>query len=113
MPVRWNANPRARNTLAKLVEAWQGVNIPPAELAGMLTAASAGYHRAKVEQDRVPAVLTSDRNNLGAQRKCRLSHAGAARRDPQVADLLCARRDQRDIRGPVELHGRRGSPAEM
>jgi cardiolipin synthase len=47
----WAANPRAKNILSKLVEAWRDAYIPPAELAAMLTAASAAYHQAKAEQD--------------------------------------------------------------
>jgi cardiolipin synthase len=64
----WTANPRAKNTLTKLVEAWQGAYIPPAELAGMLTAASAAYHRAKAEQD-IELVWTGPSSKLIATRK--------------------------------------------
>jgi cardiolipin synthase len=63
----WTANPRAKNTLTKLVEAWQGAYIPPAELAGMLTAASAAYHRAKTEQD-IELVWTGPSSKLIATR---------------------------------------------
>jgi hypothetical protein len=41
----WAANPSAKNALTKLVATWRGVDIPSAELAAMLTAASAAYHR--------------------------------------------------------------------
>jgi cardiolipin synthase A/B len=64
----WTANPRAKTTLTKLVEAWQAAYIPPAELAGMLTAASAAYHRAKAEQD-IELVWTGPSSKLIATRK--------------------------------------------
>jgi cardiolipin synthase len=54
--------------LTKLVAAWQGAYIPPAELAGMLAAASAAYHRAKAEQD-IELVWTGPSSKLIATRK--------------------------------------------
>ena len=63
----WATNPRAKNRLAKLVAAWRG-NIPPVELAGMLTGASAAYHRAKGEQE-IELVWTGPSSQLIATRK--------------------------------------------
>jgi phosphatidylserine/phosphatidylglycerophosphate/cardiolipin synthase-like enzyme len=54
--------------LTKLLEAWRSAHIPPAELAGMLTAASAAYHRAKAEQD-IEVVWTGPSSKLIATRK--------------------------------------------
>jgi phosphatidylserine/phosphatidylglycerophosphate/cardiolipin synthase-like enzyme len=64
----WAANPRARNALSKLNTAWRGVDIPTAELAAMLTAASAAYHRAKGEQE-IELVWTGPSSKLIATRK--------------------------------------------
>lgn len=64
----WAANPRAKNALAQLITAWQGVGIPPAEIAAMLTAASAAYHRAKAEQE-IELVWTGPSSKLIATRK--------------------------------------------
>jgi cardiolipin synthase A/B len=64
----WGASPRARSALTKLVAAWRGVGIPPAELAAMLTAASVAYHRAKSEQE-VELVWTGPSSKLIATRK--------------------------------------------
>lgn len=64
----WAANPRAANALATLISAWQRVEIPPTELAAMLTAATAAYHRAKTEQD-IELVWTGPSSKLVATRK--------------------------------------------
>jgi phosphatidylserine/phosphatidylglycerophosphate/cardiolipin synthase-like enzyme len=64
----WAANPRAKNALTALVAAWRGVEVPPAELAAMLTASSAAYHRAKGEQE-VELVWTGPSSTLVATRK--------------------------------------------
>jgi phosphatidylserine/phosphatidylglycerophosphate/cardiolipin synthase-like enzyme len=64
----WDGNPRAKSALRKLVAAWQNVCIPPAELAAMLTAASAAYHRAKGEQE-IELVWTGPSSKLIATRK--------------------------------------------
>jgi cardiolipin synthase A/B len=64
----WVANPRAKNALAKLIGAGQGDNIPTAELAAMLTAASAAYHWAKGEQE-IELVWTGPSSRLIATRK--------------------------------------------
>jgi phosphatidylserine/phosphatidylglycerophosphate/cardiolipin synthase-like enzyme len=64
----WVANPRAKNALTKLVEAWRSGDIPPAELAAMLAAASAAYHRAKGEQE-IELVWTGPSSKLIATRK--------------------------------------------
>ncbi|MGO9267966.1 MAG: DISARM system phospholipase D-like protein DrmC [Candidatus Binataceae bacterium] len=64
----WTANPRAKNALTELTTAWRGVDIPTAELAGMLTAASAAYHRAKGEQE-IELVWTGPSSKLIATRK--------------------------------------------
>jgi cardiolipin synthase len=64
----WATNPRAKTALAKLITAWRSVDIPAAELAAMLTAASAGYHRAKAEQE-IELVWTGPSSNLIATRK--------------------------------------------
>jgi cardiolipin synthase len=64
----WTANPRAKDALTKLITAWRGVGIPSAELAAMLMAASAAYHRAKDEQE-VELVWTGPSSKLVATRK--------------------------------------------
>jgi cardiolipin synthase A/B len=64
----WAGNSRAMNALIKLVEGWRDIDIPPAELAGMLTAASAAYHRAKGEQE-IELVWTGPSSKLIATRK--------------------------------------------
>jgi cardiolipin synthase len=64
----WAANPRAKNALNKLITAWRGVDTPTAELAAMLTAASAAYHRAKGEQE-IELVWTGPSSKLIATRK--------------------------------------------
>lgn len=64
----WAANPRAKNALTKLITLWRGVDIPTAELAAMLTAASAAYHRAKGEQE-IELVWTGPSSKLIATRK--------------------------------------------
>ena len=64
----WAANPRAKNALTKLITTWRGVDIPTAELAAMLTAASAGYHRAKGEQE-IELVWTGPSSRLVSTRK--------------------------------------------
>ena len=64
----WAANPRAKNTLTKLVEVWRDVTIPAAELAGMLVGASAAYHRAKTEQQ-IELVWSGPSSKLIATRK--------------------------------------------
>jgi cardiolipin synthase A/B len=64
----WDASPRAKSALTKLVSAWQSAYIPPAELAGMLLGASAAYHRAKGEQE-IELVWTGPSSNLIATRK--------------------------------------------
>ena len=64
----WAANPRAKNTLTKLLAAWRDASIPTAELAGMLIGASAAYHRAKGEQE-IELVWTGPSSKLIATRK--------------------------------------------
>jgi cardiolipin synthase A/B len=64
----WDANPRAKSALARLIGAWGAVSIPPGELAGMLVGASAAYHRAKAEQE-VELVWTGPSSKLIATRK--------------------------------------------
>lgn len=64
----WAANPHAKNALTELITAWRGADIPTAELAGMLTAASAAYHRAKGEQE-IELVWTGPSSKLIATRK--------------------------------------------
>jgi phosphatidylserine/phosphatidylglycerophosphate/cardiolipin synthase-like enzyme len=64
----WSANPRAKSALTKLLAAWGGVGIPTAELAAMLAAASAAYHRAKDEQE-IELVWTGPSSKLIATRK--------------------------------------------
>ena len=64
----WAANPHAKNALSKLIASWQGVAIPAGELAAMLTAASAAYHRAKGEQE-IELVWTGPSSKLIATRK--------------------------------------------
>ncbi len=64
----WAANPRAKGTLTKLVEAWRDTSIPAAELAGMLVGASAAYNRAKAEQE-IELVWTGPSSKLIATRK--------------------------------------------
>ena len=64
----WGANPRAKDALAKLIGAWRGCEIPPAELAAMLLGASAAYHRAKGEQE-IELVWTGPSSKLVATRK--------------------------------------------
>ena len=64
----WTANPRAKDALTKLITAWRGVGIPTAELAAMLMAASAAYHRAKGEQE-IELVWTGPSSKLIATRK--------------------------------------------
>lgn len=64
----WAANPSAKNALTKLVATWRGVDTPPAELAAMLMAASAAYHRAKAEQE-IELVWTGPSSTLVATRK--------------------------------------------
>jgi cardiolipin synthase len=64
----WAANPRAKSALAKLIGEWRGGDVPPAELAAMLSAASAAYHRAKGEQE-IELVWTGPSSKLVATRK--------------------------------------------
>jgi phosphatidylserine/phosphatidylglycerophosphate/cardiolipin synthase-like enzyme len=64
----WAANPRAKSALTELITAWRGLDIPTAELAGMMTAASAAYHRAKDEQE-IELVWTGPSSKLIATRK--------------------------------------------
>jgi cardiolipin synthase A/B len=65
---RWAANPRARKALDDLIAAWKNVSVTPAELAAMLVAGSAAYHRAKGEQE-VELVWTGPSSQLVATRK--------------------------------------------
>jgi phosphatidylserine/phosphatidylglycerophosphate/cardiolipin synthase-like enzyme len=64
----WAANPGAQARLATLVAAWQVVDIPPAELSGMLIGASAAHHHARVEQE-IELVWTGPSSQLVATRK--------------------------------------------
>jgi phosphatidylserine/phosphatidylglycerophosphate/cardiolipin synthase-like enzyme len=64
----WPPNARAKAALNDLVVAWRATGIPAAELAGMLTAASAAYHRAKAEQV-IELVWTGPSSTLIATRK--------------------------------------------
>src|SRR5208282_1609936 len=63
----WATNPRAKEQLANLLAVWQD-DAPPAELAGMLTGASAAYHHAKGEQE-IELVWTGPSSQLIATRK--------------------------------------------
>lgn len=65
---RWAANPRARKALDDLIAAWKNVSVTPAELAAMLVAGSAAYHRAKGEQE-IELVWTGPSSQLVATRK--------------------------------------------
>jgi cardiolipin synthase len=65
---RWAANPRARKALDDLMAAWKNVSVTPAELAAMLVAGSAAYHRAKGEQE-IDLVWTGPSSQLVATRK--------------------------------------------
>jgi phosphatidylserine/phosphatidylglycerophosphate/cardiolipin synthase-like enzyme len=64
----WASNPRAKNALNKLIAAWRTVDIPSVEISAMLTAASAGYYRAKGEQE-IELVWTGPSSKLVATRK--------------------------------------------
>lgn len=64
----WATNQNAQARLAKLLAAWTGAPIPPAELSGMLAGASAAYHHAKAEQE-IELVWTGPSSNLVATRK--------------------------------------------
>ncbi len=64
----WAANPHAREALNTLMTAWSGAAVPATELAAMLTAASAAYHRAKGEQE-IELVWTGPSSQLVATRK--------------------------------------------
>jgi phosphatidylserine/phosphatidylglycerophosphate/cardiolipin synthase-like enzyme len=64
----WPPNARAKTALNDLVAAWRAAPIPAAELAGMLTAASAAHHRAKAEQE-IELVWTGPSSKLVATRK--------------------------------------------
>jgi cardiolipin synthase A/B len=64
----WAPNPRAKDALNKLISAWRTTDIPSVELAAMLTAASAGYHRAKGEQE-IELVWTGPSSKMVATRK--------------------------------------------
>jgi cardiolipin synthase len=64
----WASNPRAKNALNKLIAAWRTVDIPSFEVSAMLTAASAGYYRAKGEQE-IELVWTGPSSKLVATRK--------------------------------------------
>jgi phosphatidylserine/phosphatidylglycerophosphate/cardiolipin synthase-like enzyme len=64
----WASNQNAQARLAKLLTAWTGTSIPPAELSGMLAGASAAYHQAKAEQE-IELVWTGPSSTLVATRK--------------------------------------------
>jgi cardiolipin synthase A/B len=64
----WSANPKAQETLNSLVKSARTGELSPLELAAMLTASSAAYHRAKAEQD-VELVWTGPGSSLVATRK--------------------------------------------
>jgi cardiolipin synthase len=64
----WAANPGARRRLDRLMSGWQDVDIPPVELAGMLSGAGAAYHHARAEQE-IELVWTGPSSNLIATRK--------------------------------------------
>ena len=64
----WAANPRAKNSVEQSWSRRGERDIPPVELAGMLTAASAAYHRAKGEQE-IELVWTGPSSKLIATRK--------------------------------------------
>jgi cardiolipin synthase len=64
----WAMIPGAKVRLATLVAAWQATEIPPVELAGMLTGANAAYHHAKAEQE-IELVWTGPSSKLIATRK--------------------------------------------
>ena len=64
----WAANPHPREALNTLMTAWSGAAVPATELAAMLTAASAAYHRAKGEQE-IELVWTGPSSQLVATRK--------------------------------------------
>ncbi|WP_315783156.1 DISARM system phospholipase D-like protein DrmC [Bradyrhizobium sp. SZCCHNPS1003] len=64
----WAPNQNAQARLAKLLAAWTGAPIPPAELSGMLAGASTAYHQAKAEQE-IELVWTGPSSKLVATRK--------------------------------------------
>lgn len=64
----WAVNPITKTRLDMLVAAWQGVETPPVELAGMLAGANAAYHHAKAEQE-IELVWTGPSSKLIATRK--------------------------------------------
>lgn len=64
----WLSNPSARTRLDRLVEAMGAIEVPAAELAGMLLGASYAYHKAKNEAV-VDLVWTGPSSELVATRK--------------------------------------------
>lgn len=64
----WATNPHATERLTKLISVWRGAYMPSSELAGMLTAASVAYHRAKAEQE-IELVWTGPSSKMIATRK--------------------------------------------
>jgi cardiolipin synthase A/B len=66
--VAWAVNPVSRARLSNLVDAWRAADIPVIELAGMLTGASAAYHRIRTEQE-IELVWTGPSTRLIATRK--------------------------------------------
>lgn len=64
----WASNPAAQMRLSALLGAWKVTDIPPAELAGMLAGAAAGYNQARGEQE-IELVWTGPSSKLIATRK--------------------------------------------
>jgi cardiolipin synthase A/B len=64
----WSVNPVSRTRLNNLIAAWRNSEIPAIELAGMLTGASAAYHRLRTEQE-IELVWTGPSTRLIATRK--------------------------------------------
>ena len=65
---QWAANPPGQESAAWAAPRGEGNPIAPAELAAMLTAASAAYHHAKAEQE-IELVWTGPSRRLVATRK--------------------------------------------
>ncbi|MGE9010698.1 DISARM system phospholipase D-like protein DrmC [Leptospira interrogans] len=64
----WAVNPVTKTRLDMLIAAWRNVDIPGAELAGMLVGAATTYHHVKAEQE-IELVWTGPSSTLIATRK--------------------------------------------
>lgn len=64
----WATTPAAKNRLKKFLVALTSLEIPPAEISGMLSGASHAYHRAKIEET-VDLIWTGPSSELVATRK--------------------------------------------